>query len=168
MANKKILWGMLVLALTFSLAVIGCPNETDDNNGGGDSALNGTWVSGSGSGSNQQEIKLDNGNLEVSIGGSSGMKGTYTAASGKLTMKVTHIHGGMFGSSASQMGLESKWYSKDELKSAVKQVMSTMTDEQFNQQFGNMFIEQIGDYSVSGDTLTITTEGSTQTYTRKK
>jgi hypothetical protein len=154
MANKKILWGMLALALTFGLAVIGCPNETDDNNGGGDSALNGTWVSGSGA--SQIEVKLENGKFEYS----SMMKGTYTTASGKLTMKVTHMYGDM-------MGLESKWYSKDELKTAMGQ--TGIPDEYIEESVAEIFTEQTGNYTLSGDTLTITMEeGSATTFTRKK
>jgi hypothetical protein len=161
MANKKFFWGMLVMVLAFGITVTGCPTDTDDDGGGGDSALNGTWVSGSGS--SQQELKLDNGNFEVSSGGISMMKGTYTAASGKLTIKGTHVHGSMFGSS----GIESKWYSKDELKTAIKQAMPGITDEQFEESFSFGFTEQTGDYSVNGNTFTMTSGGQTTTYTRK-
>jgi hypothetical protein len=157
MANKKRLWEMPAIVLVFGMAFIGCPND-DGSSGGGDSALNGTWVSGSGS--NQQEIKLDNGNFEVSSGGNSMMKGTYAAAGGKLTIKITRVHGDM-------LGIESKWYSKDELKTAVKQANPGMTDEQFEENFSSVFTEQTGDYSVNGNTLTMTSGGQTTAYTRK-
>jgi hypothetical protein len=157
MANKKLFWGISALALVFGLVLAGCGDTDGDDNSGG---LNGTWVSDS---ETSQEITLNNGNFEVSRGGSAIMKGTYTASGGKLTSKPTLIHGSFF-EQASQMGLESKWYTKDELKSAMA---DRITDELFESMFAEKFAETTSDYSVSDSTLTMTSKGETTTYTRK-
>ncbi|MDR2480237.1 MAG: hypothetical protein LBD48_13140 [Treponema sp.] len=110
---------------------------------------------------------MDNGNWEGSVDGIPQVKGTYTAAGGKLTLKSTHVHGAWYGG---QYGIESKWYSKDELKTALKQAIPGMTDEEFEEDYSHSgwFRESTGDYSVNGNTLTLTDEnGGTTTWTRE-
>jgi hypothetical protein len=165
MANKKTLLGIFSFLLVFGLFFTGCPNDSDDSGGSsqGD-PLNGSWAEGAGQG--QQTVKLDNGNFEISENSSILFaKGSYTTSSGKITMSITHIHGGylinQMGSYA-PAGLESKWYSKSELKTAAG-----LSDAEFEQSLGGVFIETTASYSVNGNTLTMSyQDGNTTTYTR--
>jgi len=70
MANKRFLIGILVMALVFGMAVIGC-NSDGSTGSGTDSALNGTWVSGA------EEYKFNNRSFEFSDR-SPCIKGTFT------------------------------------------------------------------------------------------
>ena len=151
MANKKFWLGIPVIVLVFGFMVVGCDNGSTDRDGGSDTSLNGTWVGG-----DSTELKLNNGNFEVS----SGMKGTYTTSGSNMTITVTHIHGDMMGGM-----LESKWYTKNELKAAL--VPSTMDEGTFNESFGSAFSSQTATYSVSANKLTMTVEGETTIYTKK-
>jgi hypothetical protein len=138
------------MALVFGMAVSGC----DDNSGGGtDPALNGTWVlSASGF---SYELKLDNGKLEQSTNGSPLMKGTYTTSGKSISLTITDVHGSTF-----EGMLESKWYTIAELKASP--IASSLPAD-----FGS---PQTSTYSVSGNTLALTTtvEGRTQTVTYTK
>jgi hypothetical protein len=108
--------------------------------------LNGRWVDSHG-----MTLVLNSGNWEYP---SDFMKGTYTTSGNNITMTVTHIHGGVFG-------LDSKWYSKTELKSAV----SSLSDAELNE----IFTSQTGTYSASGNTITIISWiwGEAETFTRR-
>jgi hypothetical protein len=151
MANKKFWLGIPVIVLVFGFMVVGCDNGSTDRDGGADISLNGTWV-----GEGSTELKLNNGNFEVS----SGRKGTYTTSGSNGTITVTHIHGDMMGGM-----LESKWYTKNELRAAL--VPSTMDEGTFNEYFGSTFSSRTGTYSVSANKLTMTVEGKTTIYTKK-
>jgi hypothetical protein len=131
---------MLVMALVFGMALVGCDNGTTS---GVDSALNGTWV-----GANQ-EITFTNGNFTAKEGGSYFIKGTYTTSGGSITMKVTQVYGGY-----PPLGgiLESKWYSRAELNAFFDNATLNM-----------LFFTETNSYSVSGNKLTI----GTDVYTKK-
>jgi hypothetical protein len=104
-----------------------------------------------------EEWKANNGDFEVSAGGKPIMKGTYTTSGDKnITITVTHVHGSAF-----EGMLESKWYTKAELKASP--IGAFVTDAELNE----MFVAQAGTYSVSGNTLTMTMGGETSTYTKK-
>jgi hypothetical protein len=169
MATRRFFGILLATALTFALVLAGCDNGTTSKE---DPALNGTWVS-SGSGSDQQEIKLDNGSFEVRSGGDLSAKGTYTADGSAMTMKTTHIYGGVFGDFGTLISIDpTKWYSKNELKSALLgQSFFPITEEEFDEDYGESFMEATGNYTVTGNTLTMTIsiagETDTQTYTKK-
>jgi len=140
MANKKFFAGMLVMALVFGMALVGCDNGTTS---GVDPALNGTWV-----GANQ-EITLTNGNFTVKEGGSQFAKGTYTTGGGSITIKVNQVYGGhpSFG------GLfDSKWYTRAELNAFLD-----------NATLNTLFFTETNPYSVSGNRLTM----GTDVYTKK-
>jgi len=146
MANKRFFAGILVMALVFGITFIACDNGSTDNT---DSALNGTWVS-----SYSVEIKLDKGNYEASRSGSLMSKGTYTTKDGKITITLTHVWGKAYDNS-----LESKWYSKADLKAALG-----IPDAQLD----SMFTSQTETYSVSGNKLTIGSGNDQDTYTKKQ
>jgi hypothetical protein len=77
------------------------------------------------------ELRFNNNYFEFYINGNSYIKGTYTAKGGKLTTTTTHIGSVIMG------GEKSSWYSIDENE------------------------EEIADYSISGNKLTITLNGVT-------
>ena len=143
MVNKHFGLGVLVMVLVFGMTVVGCGDLN-----GTDSALNGTWVDASGS-----EMKFNNGNFEMP----KSAKGTYTTSDGKLTMKITHIHGDQ-----TEGMLDSKWYSKNDLKKDPL-VSAFLTDDALDM----MFTSQTVSYSIKGKTLTVTIAGQTSTATKK-
>ena len=170
MANKKIWLGMLLMALAFGITFIGCDNggSSGGNNSGGGSGnndLNGTWVSGSGAGLSQ--LILNNGNFEMSMGATPLARGTYTTSGNSITVTPKEANGEgvskMFGY---DLGLGSKWYSKAELKAFFENLglwalVGGTIDE--------YFAPQTGTYSLSnnGNTLNLTLNGQSTTYTRK-
>ena len=172
MANKRFWLGMLVMALALGMTVIGCDNGTTDN--GTDPALNGTWLltmidgilvedyyEGYPGGPPEQEIKFNNGNYEVFANGTLVMQGTYTTNGNQITITITRARGDLFAQE-----LESKWYSKNELKTAL--IALGQDDESID----GLFSPQTSSYSVNGNTLTSTTkivwedEGETSTITQ--
>ena len=165
MANRKIFWSILGLSLVFGLTLTGCKNDSGDSGGASETVnpLNGSWVIGTGA--DQQTLKLDNGNFEISEGGALMIKGIYTNSASSITMNMTNVHGGylidQFGEYA-PAGLERKWYSKSDLKTALG-----ISEDEFNQSIEPTFREITGNYSVNGNTLTVTSSGGeTNTYTR--
>ena len=130
-------------------------SATASSGGGGtDTSLNGTWVDEYGN-----EMKLNNGNFEVS----EVAKGTYTTSGNNITITITHIHGSIMGGM-----LESKWYSKSEAKFAIKNIAQGMlSDEEIDEMLNEMFFSQTVTYSISGNKLTMTSDGETTTYTKK-
>jgi len=143
MANKKFFAGMLVMALVFGMVLVGC----DDGSGGGDPALNGTWVASG------YELILNNGSFEVP----NQQKGTYTASNGSMTLTPTHHWG-----KALSNDFDAKWYNKADLK--AWSIDAGMSDADLDAGFA----PQTGTYSVTGNSLTFTFEGgSPQTLTKK-
>jgi hypothetical protein len=98
MRIKKIWPGMLVMALTFGMTVVGC-NKDDP--------LNGTW-----SGDNNSELTLTNGNFEVSFSGVAMVRGKSTSGS-TITLTPAQYNGALFS-------LNDGWYDKSQLEAALK------------------------------------------------
>jgi hypothetical protein len=169
---------ILAIALVFGMTLTGCDDGTTT-----DTALNGTW-SGSadmGSGANASiSIKFDNGKFEVTANGTPYEKGTYTTSNNSsITMTATDVYGSSFFT-----GLESRWYTKAQLKAAIREYIRNQHYEYYGNYpsesdldtymetrvsfFDSMFESQTGTYSISGTTLTITTtyEGEDGTYTQ--
>jgi len=141
MAKKNFWLGIPVMVLVFGMAVVSCA-DNDSTSGGTDPLLNGTWVSGN------MELQLKNGNFEFPMYG----KGTYTTSASNITMTVTHFHG-----SQSEGVVESKWYTKTELKTAVKNssLGTSMSDAELDAILNDMFWSTTGTYTVSDNTLTL-------------
>ena len=135
---------ILVIILVIGMTVVGCDLD------GTDDLLNGTWVS------NSVEISLNNGNAETSVNDKPYSRWTYTTSNGKMTSNGTYIHGSSFNT---YYGLESRWYSKEQLLTLPN------TDWLIQTFFG----ETTNKYSVTSNTLTIYNDnGSVNTiYTRK-
>jgi predicted small secreted protein len=135
--------GIIALVMIIGLIFAAC----DTGAGGGtDSALNGTWILGMGE-AGFYEFTFNNGSLEQSANGETPyIRATYTTSGGSITIKLTaYYQGGI-------------WLTKAEL------LDMGMPEENVNQ----MFATQTASYSISGNTLTMTTEGQTPiTYTRK-
>ena len=146
--------GIITLIAVIGFSMAACKN--DDEEGGPDPALNGTWVSPVDSYGYITEIKLDNGSLEVlrRLGQSGRLtpyqKGTYTTSGSSMTIHITHYY------------YMEDWLTKDQLKSTVSGGVSDDTIDR-------LFESSTGIWSISGDTLTVTStvEEQSQTYTRK-
>jgi hypothetical protein len=81
MANKKILWGMLITALTFGLVLVGCPTEGDD---GGNSGNENTLPAANGTNALSGKVYVDySTKIEFSSTAEGAANGTYK----KLTVK---------------------------------------------------------------------------------
>jgi len=109
------------------------------------------------------EMKLDNGNFEVSVKGVLSSKGTYIVNNDKITQTTTHINSGAFGLRDLKIGLESRMYTINELKKALNDANPMYTAILDSP----MLSTQTQDYSVNGNTLTLTNDFSTSTYVRK-
>jgi len=124
---KQLGFAVLMTAIALStLPLTGCQ---DDDKGGVDTALNGTWIDHE----NGMQVKYNNGSFEAT----EQAKGTYTASGGNITLTITHLYGSRIG-----IG-DSKWYSKTDLKSIG-----------YNTSY--YFTPMKGTYSVNSNTLTVT------------
>jgi len=110
-------------------------------------SINGTWANTNNS--NTLAFTFNNGSWECSMNNKTTNKGTYTTAGGKITLIVTHWHGGGLG--GFNPPLEQRWYTLDELdKHPGKPALLT---------FGNTGASDVRTYSINGNTLTMTVEG---------
>ncbi|MDR2729394.1 MAG: hypothetical protein LBB81_00660 [Treponema sp.] len=104
------------------------------------------------------EMKLNNGSFESSSDGTQMAKGTYTTSGNIYTQQTTHLYGDHLNTIDGISGLESKWYTKADLKTA-----DIFSDEELNENFKPHPFT----YPVSGNTLTLTQEDSVITFTKK-
>jgi hypothetical protein len=141
-------------------------------NNGGVSGLNGTWGDGRG-----YVITFDNGSIIMKypiVAGHSAVnvaKGTYSLSADNLVVTFTHIHGDALNVQFEQvmpgLSIESKWYTKPELKNTFKNLMgeadyaASGIDAIIEQQ---LYITQQTPYTLNGNTLVF--GGST--YTRQQ
>jgi hypothetical protein len=141
MVKRKLGLGILVLTLVFGMTVVGCDDGSTD--GGG---LDGTWVSEADEDGVVRELKLNNGNLEISSNGTTIQKGTYTTSGGKITITMTHYNDGNGLQTKAQMLAK-----YPEMSDTIEAIFTTQT----------------GNYSVSGNKLTLSQGSGSATYTRK-
>jgi hypothetical protein len=166
--KKHILLTLLVITLTAGMLFVSCGKDQDEEQR---KALEGTWVlvemdgSGFASGSPEEAIVFNNGNFELKYNGISEIKGTYSTGGGTLTMTPTHFKG------STDIGLENRWYSKDEVKQYLKQRLESMGQTwtaDIDREIEEEFAPQARTFSVNGNTLTLTDkDGRTEKYTNK-
>jgi len=101
------------------------------------------------------------------VSGNNYVKGTFTTSDGSMTLTPTHYWGAGGG-----LGLEAKWYSKQDLKAPA--VLKALTDHNDGdpvvtaEDIDALFTALPFTYAISGSTLTLTQEGgSPQTYTKQ-
>jgi hypothetical protein len=132
MENKRFWLGILVMILVFGMAVTGFVNAQTD------ARLNGTWKDDDG-----YIEKNNSGNFECSDENGLLSQGTYTTSNGKIISTATHVFG-------TQLGLDARWYSKEELGKKYSEYFETDTSR----------------YVVDGNKLTYIDEyGATNTLT---
>jgi hypothetical protein len=128
-----------------------------------DSALNGTWVSDDDGTGVEGTMIFSNRNWEISLEESPMMKGTFTTSGGNFSLTVTQVHGGHREFSfMREYGLESKWYTRNQFGAAFSSY-GTMPDSMLDDIFTTFMT---GTYSVSGNKLTLTTDGVSSTFTK--
>jgi hypothetical protein len=141
MKNRKSWIVMSAIVLVFGMMVVGCGDPDADP------ALNGTWVMDD----YDVEIKFDDGNFWVSSYGKDLFRGTYITSGSTLTMITTHVH-------ANCLDEGSGWYTRAQFIQ-----MYDVTDEDLARE-----VDITTSYSISGNTLTLTTiwDGE-ETFTKK-
>ena len=162
MTKKRNWLGMLAVVLVFGMMVIGCDNGTTDNGTNGlDTALNGTWIPDRSSNPYLYSIVFSNGNFEnINNENKPATKGTYTTNDGEIIFNRTLIYGEDF-SWVPNFDLESRWYSREELKSLFE-----MDDDFITDNF--ILREYTVDYSITDNILTIVwSDESEAIYTRQ-
>ena len=145
MENKNLLV-ILVMVLVFGMVAPVCVNAQANN-------LNGTWVI-TVAGVNT-EMTLDNGNFQqsaVTQGITILTRGSYTSTATSLTITPNQIHGG-------SLGLEARWYSKDEFLSNMRRMLPSGME-----MFDALFMQINATYTIRGNTLTLMVP---QVYTKK-
>ena len=147
----------IALAAVIGFSFAAC----DEDDGGADSALNGTWVNQAG-----EVWVFNNGNLTVSNNDGEFMRGTYSTSGNSITVTFTQIKGTVFGEDAADIGLStSQWYTKSQLRSAIinyavshhgipESQAATFVDGLLEEKFP-FYDPMTGTYTLSGDTLTI-------------
>ena len=151
MANKKLWLGMLAMALTFGMTVVGCDNGSTSGNNN-DPLGDGVWVYKS----HNQKIIMGNGNWEiievVGVIEYPNNKGIYTISGNTITMIMTHLY---FSGEFQQPGggpvytFEDKYYSESELRAIVGY------DIAFEEMFPYSDWTETYTYSVTGNTFTM-------------
>jgi hypothetical protein len=152
--KKHILLTLLTVTLVTSMLFVSCGKDPDEEL---KKALEGTWI-GEG-----EEITFNNGTFEIKEGGTPSVKGTYTVSDSTLILTPTHFWGAL-------LGLSNRWYSKAEVKENLKQQYINLGFEwtaDADRNFEENFKMEPIPFSISGNTLTITSDGYTSTYTKK-
>lgn len=172
MANEKVLIGILTIVLVFGMVVVSCDNTTNGS-GNGNTELNGTWVGtvfsygwwasaeSSGTVDIESVFTFDDETFEyfedkhsdsipheliakkISVD-----KGTYTTNGGKIKFTKTHIFGDSYG-------LDSKWYSKSEIK-ATGQCSDEDIEDMFYSVGYFLPVNDFIDHSINNNTLVFT------------
>jgi len=165
--NKKKILGTLAM----SLALMWYATATVR----ADPALHGRWVSDDGG----VELRFNNGHIEFWESESSMMRGTYTTSANMITIHFTEFYGGflsiLFEASGIPMGFPSSWFTQSKVITTVENGLEEMgipsamipdVLDLFSEVFGQFFSAGTGTYEVSGNTLTLTLFGYTETFTR--
>lgn len=97
----------VVMATLFAFIAIGNINAQTDNR------LNGRWVLEDEE--ETLEYRFNNSNVEALLNGVPHSRGTYTTTNREITFDYTHFWGGGLGHLGKVLGLEAKWYSKNEI-----------------------------------------------------
>jgi len=125
--------------LLFGFIVIGSLYAQTNN------CLNGKWITtykGV-----ETEFRFNNGNFESFSMGVPSARGTYMAINGIITINFSHIHGSSLDSFLS--GIESRWYTRDEIIIAFRQLEDLSESEIIGLVNGLMFNRR---YNYSMDT----------------
>lgn len=184
MLRKKPWHGMfaVVAAVFFGMLAVGCGKDDNPSGGGTPSELNGTWVG------EAEELTLNNGSFEIKaempvydddweeIGTTPVrvLKGNFSTSGNILTLTPTHIHADIFNAEfGGLIKITEKWYTRSELKTEFKSKFGAALydayefDALIDAMFDEMSVKQVGTYVLNGNSLSITFDDDTSTYTRK-
>jgi len=165
---------LLVLAFAFLIAggvYAGGIIDRFTGGGGGNSALNGTWVhSQSGS-----KLVQNNGKFTLSLDDVEEMRGSYTATASEITLTSYQLRGSIFGSAGSGFGFSpTQWYTEAQMREKIIQYFVSLglprsqAEQTYDQQMASTIPLRTGTYTLSGNTLTMKTGDQTSVYTRLK
>jgi hypothetical protein len=170
MLNREKGLGLLILFFGF-ISIVNLEAQTDNR-------LNGTWVSTTEG--VEVEMRIQNGNIEALIDGVLAQRSTYTTNNREITTVGTHIHGGVListmGSAGIDLGLESRWYSADEIiitfrAFLLKRGVSEREVNVFVQSVVSGFEPETSQYLIDSDTLvmitTVQRQSTTTIFTRR-
>ena len=137
-------WAIPVMALVFGMVFLGCKNSK--------SSIEGTWINADVGA--EEKIVFANGDMEQSYNNELYAKATYSLSEGTLTYTVTHL----YGSTLFPETYEARWYTTDELITAVPE---------YYELFNEVFKPQTARYSIKDNELTITIQEETFIYIRE-
>ena len=169
MKNFAKFLGIAVIVAVIGFSMAACDDGSKDDNGDGNSTLNGTWVNTA----EGIKIVLNNGAITISNDNVEMMKGTCSTSGSNITITITQVTGAVF--EASDLGITaSQWYTQQQLKTAVIQVLvsdglsQSEAEEMYDEMFENSpFGSSTGTYTLSGNTLTVTWDGTPMVVTRQ-
>jgi len=173
---KKVKVISIVAVCLMALVFVSCEDGVTSA-GGPEAALNGTWVYSSAWG--EHVIIFNNGNFEERENGTPFSRATYTISGNYLIVSRTHIHG-MQGfwvwdwheSRDIEVPLGSRWYSRTELISAVRNHLRSIGLSEWRisdaiRDVEEIFSPMVVTFYLSGNVLLITSWGETTTYIRR-
>jgi hypothetical protein len=160
------------MALVLGLALMGCATTTV----GTDLTLNGGWVSNE---RRAEEIRFNNGHVEYFDFGISIMRGTSTTSANTTTIRFTDFYGGLlsiiFETARIPIDFPSSWFTQSQMITVVENGLGDMGFpiedipdflDFISGMFDELFTTQIETSEASGNTLTLTLFGYTETFTR--
>jgi hypothetical protein len=157
-------------ALFVGIMAVGCGSDSGPSGPGGDggtqSGLNGTWT-GINDDGDEESITLSGSNFTLSINGSQMVRGNFSTSGNNITRTINEINGTLLKEQGAPGVSGSTWYTKESLKTAIKNSGYPISDADLNGYVNEVFGTETGTYSVNGDNLTTTFSGETTSYTKK-
>ena len=156
----------LGMAIIFTSIALNCANirtSGTDN----DMTLEGIWLIDDG-----EKFTLHNGNFEMSP-----FRGTYSTSGNNFSLIITHVYTHF---EIENINLPPNWFTKEQLLAEVEFILTELclseediSEEDIAETFAALteyldvlFPSRTGTYSVSGNTLAVTIDSETNTFTR--
>ena len=179
MKNTMKLFVVFVFTAIIGFSFIACDDV------GGNDPLNGTWVNSV----YGVQLVLNNGNFTVSMSSVEMYKGTYSTSASNMTMAITQFSGPMLNMMYDEFTFSEPWYTRAQFKTALLQeiialfgipgMTEALAEAAFNEllameepgmtlelMLDGMFYSETGPYTLNDNTLTVTMEGESISFTR--
>jgi hypothetical protein len=178
--NKIINIIALVMVISFSLLAIACDNLSGESSGGArtDPAIHGTWgpdstiyILGMVVTSRDTITLKSDGTFVGTTEGVQAIKGKYTADGSTFVATATEVNADVFAYFLDEIGIRG-WYDNHQLTNAVtarlRQLGYSNTEiGWFLEDVNEIFKSETGTYYISGNTLSIYSDGQRVSLTRR-